>query len=147
MAVPAWLVKAVIQQESGFNPQAMRREPDGRVSRGLMQVLDDTARALGVANPETAMFDPVKSIDAGVHYLAQLLQRYKGDVVRAVAAYNKGPGNVPRTGPFSPTAYASAVLAIGRYFGGQLATVGGGAAALALVAAAAVLLLRRRASR
>lgn len=82
------LLTEVIRAESGFNPRAV--SPAG--AKGLMQLMDATARSLGVQDP----FDPVQNVRAGARYLARLLERYSGDVRRALAAYNAGPGAVDR---------------------------------------------------
>lgn len=82
------LVTAVIQAESGFNPLA--RSKAGAV--GLMQIMPDTARALGYTPEE--MQDPGKNLEAGTRYLRQLLDRFQGhpDAIRlALAGYNAGP--------------------------------------------------------
>ena len=61
---------------------------------GLMQPTPRTAAALGVDDA----FDPVQNADAGTRYLGWLSRRYRGDRVRAIAAYNACPARVPGTG-------------------------------------------------
>ncbi|GBF75444.1 hypothetical protein PA598K_03856 [Paenibacillus sp. 598K] len=84
------LVKAVIQTESGFRPDA----ESSAGAKGLMQLMDGTARGLGV----TDSFDPRQNIDGGTKYLAHLLRKYDGQLSVALAAYNAGPGRVDRLG-------------------------------------------------
>jgi soluble lytic murein transglycosylase-like protein len=82
------LVLAVAGVESGLRPRAV--SPKG--ARGLMQLMPPTAREMGV----TDIFDPVQNLDGGTRYLREMLARYDGDLKRALAAYNAGPGAVDK---------------------------------------------------
>ena len=93
-AVDADLVTSVIAAESNFDPKAVSRKN----ARGLMQLLPETARRLGVRN----IFDPKENIDAGTRYLSQLLQRYDNNLALALAAYNAGPDRVRQYGRVPP---------------------------------------------
>jgi hypothetical protein len=90
------LVAAVVRAESAFDPRAVSHKG----ARGLMQLMPATARRFGLAAHE--IHDPAKNLDAGTRYLAWLLERFAGDVERALAAYNAGEGTVARYGGVPP---------------------------------------------
>lgn len=88
--VDPYLVKAVIRAESSFNHRAVSKKG----ALGLMQLMPETARQLGVPDP----FNPQQNIDGGTRYLRQLLDTFNGDLRLSIAAYNAGPGAVKRAG-------------------------------------------------
>lgn len=91
--LPEDLLKAVIKNESNGDTTAV--SPSG--AAGLMQLMPDTARAVGVSD----RFDPRENILGGARYLRQMVDRY-GDLKTALAAYNAGPGNVDKHGGVPP---------------------------------------------
>jgi hypothetical protein len=92
--VDADLIASVIAAESNFDPKAISKKN----ARGLMQLLPETAARFGVQN----IFDPQENIDAGTHYLRDLLARYHNDLVLALAAYNAGPERLLQFGRVPP---------------------------------------------
>ncbi|MGY4527522.1 lytic transglycosylase domain-containing protein [Pseudomonas sp. UBA4617] len=94
--VPPALLHAVIKAESGYNPKA--RSPAGAV--GLMQLMPDTAREMGVQN----RLDPEDNVQGGARYLKRMLDLFDNDITLAVAAYNAGPEAVLRRGAVPPFA-------------------------------------------
>jgi soluble lytic murein transglycosylase-like protein len=90
------LLAGLVRQESNFDPNA--GSPAG--ARGLTQLMPATARGLGV----TDVTDPLQSLEGGAKYLKQQLDAFGGDVTKALAAYNAGPGAVQRYGGVPPYA-------------------------------------------
>lgn len=84
------LVRAVIEQESGFHACAV----SAKGAKGLMQLMPAAIQDLEVRDP----FDPRENIDAGARFLKQLLDRYQGDLAQALGAYNAGPAAVDQAG-------------------------------------------------
>jgi soluble lytic murein transglycosylase-like protein len=104
--ISPYLLEAVVWQESRWNPSARSRA--GAI--GLAQLMPGTARDLGV-DPR----DPIQNLAGGARYLRQQLNRFDGNVEKALAAYNAGPGRVMTAGgiPSIPEtqAYVRAIVA------------------------------------
>lgn len=114
------LVQALIWQESRFNPHA--QSPVG--AYGLTQLMPGTAAELGVAGSYKS--NPYAQVKGGATYLARQLQRFNGNVVHALAAYNSGPGNVQKYGgvpPFKET--RNYVVVIPKKYNEYLGKIGG----------------------
>jgi soluble lytic murein transglycosylase-like protein len=92
--LPPELVAAMVHTESDFRPKLV----SNKSAQGLMQIVPETARVLGIANP----FDPEQNIAAGTRYFRYLLERFDHNERIALAAYNAGPTNVDRFGGVPP---------------------------------------------
>jgi soluble lytic murein transglycosylase-like protein len=90
------LLAGLVRQESNFNPTA--GSPAG--ARGLTQLMPATAASLGV----TDVTHPAQALEGGAKYLKQQLDAFGGNVTKALAAYNAGPGAVQRYGGVPPYA-------------------------------------------
>ncbi len=103
--VPAGLLMAIIEVESGFNPDVI--SPVG--AQGLMQLMPVTADYLEVQDP----FDPVENVRAGARLIRLLSDRFDGDIELVLAAYNAGAGAVKRAGgvPDACRGYVTKVIA------------------------------------
>ncbi|MDE0164473.1 MAG: lytic transglycosylase domain-containing protein [Bryobacterales bacterium] len=88
------LIHAVIRQESNYDVFAV----SVKGACGLMQLMPGTALRFGVKD----IFDPAENVEGGVKYLRHLMDRYEGDRIRALAAYNAGEGAVDRYGGVPP---------------------------------------------
>lgn len=101
-SVDSALVRAVIHAESAFKVGAISSQG----AQGLMQLMPATAKELGVVNA----LEPSENIYGGTKYLAELLRLYQGDITKATAAYNAGPGAVKKYEGVPPYAETKAYV-------------------------------------
>ncbi|MYA72600.1 lytic transglycosylase domain-containing protein [Candidatus Poribacteria bacterium] len=121
------LMLAIIYAESNFNPIAVSKNGAG----GLMQMMPETARELGLTVPKyqdkrkpkldshiDERFDPHKNLHAGLTYFKMLLEKYRGNLTLALGAYNVGPGKVKVAGPLISRGkkYANKVLSRSQHY-------------------------------
>jgi soluble lytic murein transglycosylase-like protein len=102
------LIRSVIKAESNFDSQAT--SPKGAM--GLMQLMPETAKDLGVKNA----YNAEDNIMGGTRYLKSLLERYKGNIDLTLAAYNWGMGNVEKKSGQMPAETVSYVATVNNYY-------------------------------
>ena len=142
--VPLPLVLAIVQAESGGDPNAVATNPADLArggSYGLMQMSYDTALSLGYSGTPQGMLDPATNLDLGTHYLSDLLGETGGNVDAAISGYNAGlssvrPGDGQRVGntgtdadlstPFINQSYVDQVKGFLSQYGGIVAIAGTG---------------------
>lgn len=102
------LIRAVIHAESGFRTDAT--SPKG--AAGLMQLMPKTAKELGVENS----YDPYENVMAGTRYLRTLIDRYGGNIDKALSAYNWGMGNMERNPGKMPRETRNYIVKVNQYY-------------------------------
>lgn len=92
--VPVNLIKSIILTESAAKANAVSKAN----AKGLMQLMDGTAKDMGVKNS----MNPAQNIHGGTRYIAQMLKEFDGDLEKSLAAYNAGPANVQKYNGIPP---------------------------------------------
>lgn len=111
-------IKAIMKQESNFNPKAIRQEPQIKdASIGLMQVLTQTAKMVAPFPDKTKdeitayLFKPYLNICVGTKYFAGQVRRYNRNYEKAISAYNAGSAIISKTThDFINRAYVDSVV-------------------------------------
>lgn len=109
--VPVNLALAIAWVESSMNQNAINHSDPGK-AWGVMQILPSTARWMGYRGKTEDLLKPENSIKYGIKYLAYQLKRYRGNVVKAAAAYNAGSVRYGRRG-FINQRYVDKVMGVG----------------------------------
>lgn len=104
------LIKSVIKAESDFDPNCTSKKG----AMGLMQLMPETAKDLGVENP----YDPYQNVMGGTSYLKGLLKRYDNDTNSALAAYNWGMGNLERNPESLPRETRTYIARVNKFYQG-----------------------------
>jgi len=102
------LTRAVVKAESDFDVNCT----SSKGAMGLMQLMPETAKDLGVKNP----YDPVENVMAGARYLKSLLDRYDGNISLTLAAYNWGMGNIERNPDKLPKETSTYITRVKKYY-------------------------------
>lgn len=142
------LIHAVIERESTHGRRLTAAEPNGTTSYGPMMVNGPTARDLGLDDPLEMVRTPGLGVWFGVKYLGKMVRLFPGDVARAVAAYNAGPGNTTRNraGKFINQPYVDFVLRHWKLYRGAVLTLPAAAIGGMLILYAVTRARRRRAA-
>ena len=122
--VPESWIKAVIETESSWNPDAFRAEPRiNDASYGLMQLLYRTAKGLGYTGTKDGLYDPATNIDLGTKLLGNLRQRLGDDFQRVYSAYNSGNPDLWTTSKEVAANVARAVQYLTKWVAAEAATL------------------------
>lgn len=125
--VPESWIRATIDVESNWNPDAYRQEAKlNDASYGLMQVLETTARGLGFTGDVNELFDPETSITWGTKLLGDLRRQWGDDFRLVYSAYNSGNPHLWQTSPEVAANVERALKALEKYVVQTVGTVTGG---------------------